>query len=77
MGHVVLDCFYCSVKFIIISIKITMLVVKTTSPPTIFLFAKSYFLVQRRLLRGYFLVKKISAHLTTPVQLVTVICSTL
>ena len=63
MGHVVLDCCYCCVKFVIISIKIIRLVDESTSPATIFLSTKSYFLVQRQLFRGLLFHKKILAHL--------------
>ena len=67
MIHVTLDCFYCCEKFVNISIKIIRLVTESTSPATIFLLAESYFLIQRQLFRGYFSVKKISAHLISQV----------
>ena len=58
MGHVALDCVYCCVKVVNISIKIIRLVAESTSPATNFLLAKSYFLVQRQLFRGVLFRKK-------------------
>ena len=58
MIHVALDCFYCCEKFVNISIKRIRLVAESTSPATIFLLTKSYYLIQRQLFRGVLFCKK-------------------